>query len=235
MGLGNFTNRNNTTYLRIGMGVDDKGRPRAIIGRRCKEGTPGAVQVFKGNGDPATDKDGNSVWRTEHAFIEGMVMAMNRVTKNFNGKDTEELELEIVDDAGELFTLQLEKGDTYWGDLAQRMPNIDWSKSVKLQPYSIAREDNPEKRNRILMVYQDGVKVPKKWNKETPAGEGPPPVTYDNDEKKWMWGKRNNWLDTNPVQQAIDKVTFLNSAGPRPDAPAEVADDAGTEIDDLPF
>ena len=49
MALPSFSTPNNATYLRVGVGEDDKGRKRAVLARRVKEGTPGAVQVFKGS------------------------------------------------------------------------------------------------------------------------------------------------------------------------------------------
>lgn len=218
MGLGSFSTGGNATYLRIGMGKDDKDRPRAIIGKRAKEGDAGAVQVFKADGNAAVDKDGNAVYRTEHAFIEGMVKSIERANPEYNGKAVDVLNITFDTGAGVLYVLQLEKGDPYWGDLAQRMPNINWEKPVKLQPYSIVRDDDPDKRNRILMAYQGGEKVARAWNKDSDPATAPPKPVFDEDENKWLWGKRNNWLDANPVQKAIDIVAF-NAAHPVLDEP----------------
>lgn len=239
MGLGSFTTKSNTTYLRIGIGEDEKGRQRAIIGKRSKEGTPGAVQVFKAAGDPALDKDGNTVWRTEYAFIEGTVVAINRATKNYGGKDTEELEIEIVDN-GELFTLQVEKGSDYWLDLALRMPNVDWTKPVRLQPYSIPQENKPEFSNRLLIPYVGDVMAERKWKIQWIKGDGagvivapgdPPPFTYDDDEAKWKKRKTFNWLDEHAVEEAIGKVKFLHEQQPVSEEPLPHSD----EMNDLPF
>jgi hypothetical protein len=221
MGLGEFTTRSNATYLRIGMGVDDKDRPRAVIAKRCKEGTPGAVQVFKASGDPALDKDGNTVWRMEYPNVEGMVAKIVRSVQEYNGKDIHTLDIHI-EDGGSLFILQIDRGDEYWGDFAMRCPNIKWDKPVKLCPYSIPREDNPEKRNRILMVYQGDEKVQRAWNKE--STDGPPQPVFDEDEKKWMWGKRNNWLDNGPIEEAIKLVSYTD----RTTVPGE-----GANFDDI--
>lgn len=226
-GLETFRNRSNTTFLRIGMGKDDKGRPRAVLGRRAKEGEPGAVRVFKAKGEPATDKDGNNVYRHEFGAITGRVIRIERKEVTFSGAPQQMLEIELVDDSGELFTIQLDRGDRYWSDLACRMNAIDWSKPVRLAPFSIARENDPDKRNNMLVAYQDGTKIEKVWNKDTPEGEGPPPAVYDADEKKWMWGKRNNWLDQNPIQTAINKVAFLNSTS--------IAGDPGIDEDVPPI
>lgn len=234
-GLGSFSTGGNATYLRIGMGKDEKDRPRAIIGKRAKEGDPGAVQVFKADGNAAVDKDGNAVYRTEHAFIEGMVRKIERAQPEYNGKAVDVLNITFDAGLGALYILQLEKGDPYWGDIAQRMPNIDWEKPVKLQPYSIVRDDDPDKRNRILMAYQGGEKVPKAWNKDSDPATAPPQPVYDEDEKKWMWGKRNNWLDANSVQKAIDIVTFnaehpVSEEAPTAEAPVtKTAMDAAVE------
>lgn len=223
MGLGSFSTGGSATYLRIGMGKDDKGNPRAIIGKRAKEGDPGAVQVFKADGNPAIDKDGHAVYRTEHAFIEGVVKRIARDEPEYNGKKVEVLNITIDAGVGQLFVLQLDKGDQYWGDLALRMPGIDWTKSVKLVPYSIPREDNPDKRNRYFVPYQGGNKIVKAWDEKSDPATAPPPPVFDKDEKKWLWGKRNNWLDVNVVQEAIDMVAFLNERAPADDADLALA------------
>jgi len=217
MGLGSFNSGGNATFLRIGMGVDDKGNPRAIIGRRAKAGDPGAVKVlFKD--EPVMDADGNPIYRTEHAFVEGTITSIERTQPEFNGKKVDVLNLHI-NSGGQQFSLQLTKGDDYWLDFALRCDNADFGKSIKLQPYSIPQENNPKYSNRFLVIYQDGGKVEKKykvkWMKETPEGytpepDQPPPYTYDADENAWRKGKTLRWLDEGPIQRAIDKVAFLN-------------------------
>lgn len=228
MGLGGFKTSSNATYLRIGMGVDEKDRPRAVIAKRVKEGTPGAVQVFKGNGDPVLDKDNNPTYRLEFGDVSGKVFKIERVENEYNGKTIHSLNIHIVSD-GEVFVLQLDKGDEYWGDFALRAPNVDWSREIRFVPYSIPREDNPDKRNRLLVMYQDGKKIERKWSKDSP--DGPPQPYKDEDEGKWMWGKRNNWLDNGPIGEAIKLVGFMNNAEPV-DAEREVPGE-GMDLDDI--
>ena len=220
MALPSFSTQTNATYLRVGVGEDDKGRKRAVLARRVKEGTPGAVQVFKGTGDPALDKDGNTVWRTEHPFIEGRIIKIERRQPEYNGKPVDELNISLVDADGELVILQLTKGDEYWGDFAQRVPGVDFAKPVKIAPYMIPRQDKQGntiegKYNRMLVLRQDGAKIERQFKRDDP--DGPPPVTYDEDEKKYLWGKRNNWLDKGPIEEAIKLASFHNNPEPTPD------------------
>ena len=215
MGLGEFKTRSNAKRLRVGMGTDDKGRPRAVIAVRSTEGAPGAVQVFKASGEAALDKDGNTVWRREYEDISGKVVKIERNSTEYNGKDIHTLDITIADGL-DLYVLQLDRGDEYWGDFAQRAPGVDWSKPVRFAPYSIPREHNPEKRDRLLVVYQDGNKVERFFKKDDP--NGPPKPVFDEDEKKWLWGKRNNWLDNGPVEEAIKTVTYMSEAGSVPGA-----------------
>lgn len=234
MGLGSFSTGSSATYLRIGMGVDTdrktkehpNGTPRAIIGKRVKEGVPGAVQVFTADGTPALDKDGKTVWRTEHAYIEGLVTKMERIRREQNGGEKEVLQMSI-DTGGEVFILQLDRPLTnkengkraYWEDFALRMPNIDWSKPIKLQPFAIPQDDNPEYMNKFLVPYQEGKKVEKsrkvKWLKGEDAKgdieQHMPCYVYDEDEKEWRYKKAWNWLDQHCVEVAIEKLKFLNT------------------------
>lgn len=236
-GLGSFNTGGNSTYLRIGMGLDEKERPRAIIAKRAKQGDPGAVAVTKKGGEPALDKEQNQVYRTEHAFVEGAVIRMERAQPEYNGKKMDVLNITFDAGHGQLLTLQLDKGDAYWGDFALRLPNIDFTKPLKLQPFSIPREDNPDKRNRYLVAYQGGSKVEKFWNKDSDPETAPPQPYLDEDEGKWMWGKRNNWIDQNPIQNAIDKVEFLNnkpSEFTALDAAAATAQGRALEDNELP-
>lgn len=240
MGLGGFSTGGNATFLRIGMGKDDKGGDRAIIGRRAQEGDPGAVQVmFK---DEPVIVDGKPVYRTEHAFIEGNVVAIERTQPEFNGKKVDMLVIRI-DSGGEQYALQIPKGDDYWLDLACRCPNVDWSKSVKLQPYSIPQEDS-KYSNRFLVIYQDGGKVEKahkvKWMREVPDdyvqdAAQPPPFTYDADESAWRKGKTLRWLDEGPIQKAIDKVKFLNEQPEQKTALDAAAEHAQRKAEPDPF
>ncbi|HQW07207.1 MAG TPA: hypothetical protein PLN12_15085 [Flavobacteriales bacterium] len=206
-GLGGFNSGNRSTFLTIGMGLDEKGRPRAVIGRRAQKGDPGAVQVFKSDGTPAlTKKDNAEIYRTEFGFVDGIVTWMQRDDSDFGPR------LNITIKAGgEQFLLQLDRGNRYWVDFAHRCDNIDFSKPMKLTPYSIPREDNPKKSNQMLVAYQEGTKIEKvKFAEVGPEGTHAPYL--DEDEGKWMFGKRDRFLDEGPIQRAIDKVAFLNEA-----------------------
>ncbi len=219
-GLGDFSTGGNATMLRIGMGKDEKDRDRAVIGRRAKAGDPGAVTYMFGD-ETVKDKDtGEPLYRTEHSFIEGVVRKIERAQPEYNGKKVEVLNLHFDTGSG-TYSLELKKGNDYWVDFALRCADIDWSKSVRLTPYSIPQEDNPKFSNRLLVPSQGGTKIKRKWmlkwHKEDgvtapePAAGEPPAYTYDFEEAEWKKRKVWNWLDQNPIQEAIDKVTFFNN------------------------
>lgn len=244
-GLGSFSTGGNATYLRIGMGKDDKERPRAIIGKRAKEGDPGAVQVFKADGNAAVDKEGNAVYRTEHAFIEGVVRKLERVRKEQNGGEQEVLQITIDAGVGNVFLLELDRPiankeagrRAYWEDFVLRMPNIDWSKPVKIQPYAIPQDDKPEYMNKFLVAYQGGTKVEKAkkitWLRDAQSAAeieaAMPCYVHDSEENEWKYKKGWSWLDLHCVQPAIDKVAALNDGMAK-----EVAAEADEPVTALP-
>lgn len=237
-GLGGFNNSSNSAFLTIGMGIDEdhknkqypNGTPRAVIGRRAKKGDPGAVQVFKSDGTPSlTKKDNAEVYRTEYGFIEGTVTGMSRDSSDYGDR----LSLHIS--AGrDSFILQLDRGSRYWVDFAHRCDNIDFSKPMKLTPYSIPREDNPKKSNQMLVAYQNGKIEKVKFDEVGP--EGTHAVYFDKDENEWRFGKRDRFLDEGPIQRAIDKVEFLNSVPDDTDAEEVPGEEpAGMDrMDDVP-
>lgn len=228
-GLGKRSGGGNSTYLRIGMGKDEKGRDCAIISRRAKEGEPGAVPVMFKDEHIKDKKSGEPLFRTEFDYIDGMVTGIEREQPDYGTGPVDVLNLNISTSQG-LFRLQMQKGDDYWLDFALRCADIDWSKEVKINPYSIPQEDNPKYNNRFLVLSQAGQKVGRKWkigwhkDENTPSVQeegAPPPYILDHDEKKWKKRKVWNWLDENPIQEAIDKVAFLNTAEAGDDEPLQ--------------
>lgn len=233
MGLGGFNNDSNSTYLTIGMGKDEKGRDRAVIGRRARKGDPGAVQVFNHDGTPAKSKDGDEIYRTEYGFVEGIINKIERTSGEYGDR------LGIHITAGvESFILQLDRGSRYWVDFAHRCNNINFGKPVKLHPYSIPREDDPKKSNQLLVAYQDGAKV-EKWKFEEISKGGSHEVYFDEDEKEWRFGKRDRFLDEGPIEKAIQKVIAFNNL-PMDDDDTPVTSDpqasyGATPPDDVPL
>jgi hypothetical protein len=207
------------------MGKDDKGRPAAVVAKKAKQGDPGAVQVFKKENDPALDKDGNPVYRTEYLFIEGRVTKIER-RAGFDEKPDGKLSIYIGDGSGE-YCLELNKTTSsgkvneYWLDFALRCDDIDWDKPVRFSPYSIPDEKDPKYSNKHLVPSQGGQKIMKKfkikWLREPDAEldpTQPPPFVFDSDEGVWRKGKTLRWLEEGPIQRAIDRVAFLNETPP---------------------
>lgn len=255
-GLKPLRSGGNATFLRIGIGKDEKGRENAVIGKGAKKGDPGAVQVFKFDGSPALDKNDNPVYRIEYGAIEGRVVKIERAQPEFNGVKVDVLNIHF-DTGDDMLCLQLgvptpKKSGDYWLDFALRCADIDWSKDLTLTPYSIPQEDNPKFSNRLLVPSQGGQKIKRKWmiawhKENTPAPEPepghPPAYIYDHEEGEWKRKKVWNWLDQNPIQMAIDKVEFLNMTKAElekkdaqlPPDPSDTPPSDEPDPDDLPF
>lgn len=231
MGLGT----NASSYiprLRVGVTNDEKGRKKSIIGMKCDADTPGAQEVYKKDGTAATDKDGRQVYRLEFDFIEGLITGMERVDRDFG----QFLEV-TIEDGSDKWILQLTRGSRYWTDLCLRLPMVNLNRNVRLSPYSIENADG--KYNQGIAIRQDGEKVDRKWSQANGYEGGPPQAEYDEDEAKWMFGKRNRWIDENVVDPAIEKVQKLYSVSAPVAKVAASADDdlpnEEEESDDLPF
>jgi len=239
MGLETSSNNDNAgTFLTVRMGVDDKGRKKAVLAKRCTADTPGARQVFKANGDPAQNKDGENVYRLEYTAVKGRIVGMENVVSEFNGKSVKYLNIRIEDGA-EHFILVLERGDRYWSDFMMRLPMINIDEPVRMAPYAI-EEDG--KFNQGISMQQHGEKVLRKWTKENGYEGGPPMAEQKeiNDEVKWDFGNRNKWLEANVLEPAMAKLEASIPQGPKPTAEAKVAPQQGAHIAgddeaDLPF
>ena len=214
MGLGT----NDTSYiprLKVGVTTDEKGRKKSIIGMRCKEGDAGAKPVFKKDGTQALDKDGNGVFRLEYDYIEGRIVKMERSDTDFGSF----LEVTITE-GGQSWILQLPRGERYWTDFVMRLPMLNLSDPVRLQPYSIENGDG--KYNQGIAMRQHGQKIDRKWNSANGYEGGPPQAEYNEDEGRWMFGKRHRWLDDNVVTPIMDRLPGQGSIAP-PEPPADVA------------
>ena len=226
------------TFLTVRMGTDAKGRKKAILAKRCSPEEIGAKQVFKANGDPALNKDGEAVYRLEFPALFGKITKLAKAESEYNGKTVRYLQVHVMD-RGELYVLTLERGDRYWSDFLMRLPMIDLDVPVRLAPYAI-EEDG--KFNQGISMRQDDEKISRKWTKENDYKDGPPmaeQVTV-NDEVQWDFGKRNKWLEervVDPTAEYLEKQTEALAkadAKPMPKAAASAA--AGDENDDdLPF
>ena len=134
MGLGtNDQNNSGATFLAVRISTDAKGRKHAILAKRCDEGTPGAKQVFKADGNPAITKDGQNVYRLEYDWVEGRIVKLEKHDADYGGKPKSYLHVHIQD-GSERFVLSLERGDRYWSDFLLRLPMIEPTKAVHFQP-----------------------------------------------------------------------------------------------------
>lgn len=185
----------NAIYLTVRTSTDSKGRKRAVLAQRVPQGTPGAVQVFKADGTPATNKEGDTVWRLEYDSITGVITKVAKHDADFgDGKGQSYCRVTITDD-GQDFVLDLDRGDRYWADFLMRLPNMKLGAAVTLLPYNIMDEQG--KYNMGVSMRQNGDKVERKWTAANGYAGGPPKAIYDEDEGEWKFGKRNKWLEDN--------------------------------------
>lgn len=232
MGLGT----NDHSYvprLKVGVTTDDKGRKKSIIGMRCKEGDKDSKPVYKKDGTPALDKDGNAVYRLEFDYIEGRITKLEQSQTDFGNF------LEVtIEDGTSAWVLQLVRGDRYWTDFVMRLPMLDLGAPVRMSPYSIENADG--KHNMGIAMRQAGEKIERKWTAANGYEGGPPMAEFNEDEGKWMFGKRNRWLDemvVGPVRAKLASTAPLSppaAVAPAPVSGGDLPSEEG-DNDDLPF
>lgn len=230
MGLNtNEHNDDGAVFLSVRISTDAKGRKKAILAKRCTADTPGAKQVFKADGSPAANKDGDNVYRLEFDSLTGRIVKLERHDAEFgDGKKQSYLHVS-VHDGSDLYVLSLDRGDRYWSDFLMRLPLVDTSAPVTLAPYQIP-EEGSDKYNAGIGIRQNGQKVKRKWNKEDGYDGGPPQATFDEDEQEWKWGKRNKWMEENILAPIAASLQAMPGEVTAPAAPASNDDDDG-----LPF
>lgn len=233
MGLGtNDNSSSGATFLSVRISTDAKGRKHAILAKRCDQGTPGAKQVFKADGNPAVTKDGDNVYRLEYDWVEGSIVKLEKHEADYGGGKTQSYLHVHIRDGADLYVLSLDRGDRYWSDFLLRLPMVDPTKPVVFQPYSIADEEG--KTNQGISMKQGGQKVERRWNKERGYDGGPPAATFDEDEQEWKYGKRNRWMEEHILDPIAQEIAALDA----PAEPAKAAPSAASVEDDddgLPF
>ncbi len=237
MSYGTTTQQGNTKHFSVRTSTDAKGRKQAVFALPAQQGEAGAKQVFDKDNAPVVDKEGKPRYRTEHNFIDGVIVALEQHEAEFNGKVLRFLNI-VMMDKDECYSISIQRGDRYWVDFLKRLPGIDLSKPVRLSPYSI---ENDGKWNQGIVAQQDGKKVMSAFTRENNWGGMDNAVQVEfNGEMKWNYGPRDKWLEANVLLPAQAKLHDVASEGPVPALTAEPphANDGGAEpeeTDDLPF
>lgn len=148
MGLGNYQGQG--IYLSI---ADGK------LVRTYKEAVQN-VTVSRVN------KTGRTVHEQKFDYIEGKLSGL-RVNINDYGK---QWILTVEDDEGEKFFINIMYGSRYANSILKCLPNIDLSKPVKLQPWSLIDKKDPTKTVTGATIWQDNVKIEPYYTKENPNG-----------------------------------------------------------------
>ncbi len=75
------------------------------------------------------------------------------------------------------------------------MVNIDLEKPLTLLPYYIEKKDEPGKFSSVMVVNQDGVKVPSNYTKENPNGCPPLKEVTFKGQKAWDDTERSAFFE----------------------------------------
>lgn len=189
---------------------------------KVDETTPGAV---KRDYETSTGEKGVK-WELVFSKLEGLI-------KNIQLRDGDYgQQVQItVDNNGEQAILSLGVGNSHGEDFLKKLPNLDFSKPVSLEPFTF---ENDQKRTiRGINIKQDGEKVKNYyWNAEEkealhgfPEPEGDV-ETYEKPDWKIHFLKVNKFLVAETAKLITDKFSAVD-AGDTVEYPTEDSSEAG--------
>ncbi len=112
---------------------------------KCKEGEPNAVwREFEGKGS----------WAKEYQWIEGQITKIYYKESKDYGNSYEV----TIDDGEKKWNVYFKENSRYCQDFLVKLPNIDLSKFVKLNPYEL-KDNETGKDKRGTSVQQNGEKL----------------------------------------------------------------------------
>jgi hypothetical protein len=125
---------------------------------------------------------------------EEMFTSITAMIANIQSKDTtfgKVWEVELKDN-GETYLLSFNYSSRYTNNFFRTLPNIDLSQPVKIAPWSMADKKDSSKTVIGMSISQGGVRIPYKWDKETPG---------DLPEMKQIKRKgKTEWDDTDQLE-----------------------------------
>jgi len=180
----------------------------------AEKGAPGAVQVMKGKNhdEPATDKDGNHKYRTEHENLEGRITSFSeRKAQLYDGEETVFLSVHLTAADGTKYRVDLPEFKRHWENFLMRSPGIDFTKDVKLSPYSFEatnKETGKTSLKQGIAIY-DG--LPEATQAKNPK----------TGKMEWTFLERNEFLRDVVLAQAKERLIAAGGTAP---VTAEVAE-----------
>lgn len=182
------------------------------IAQRLKQQEPGC--------NTRTTEDGKTIYEFQYDGLEGRITGLSIYEHNEWGKY-----LNVVIDNE--FVLQLKFSSRYFYSFCYALPNVDLSKSAKLNPW---RKQDGDKVKSALYINQGGKTVDWHFTRDTPNG-------LPDMEQKKVKGKMV-WDDTERLdfmENYLKDTIFprLSSAAVH----ADITEPSGAEesSDDLPF
>lgn len=125
------------------------------------------VNPIEGVTETRLNKNGKTVHEQFFKSFSGMITAINAKDTSF-GKVWEV----TMKDGDEEVVISWNYSSRYTNNFFRALPNVDLTKEVTFNPWSMKDKLDPMKKVIGLSLYQNGEKVPYKWDKETP-GEMP--------------------------------------------------------------
>ena len=136
------------------------------------QGTPGAIERTVEKGKRA----GQPVWETHDGGMKGLITGMDYVQKDFGGKKSKEIHINLDADAQLQFSEKM-----YLQSLCEKLPKVDLSKPVGISMWKTG------KGRTIVEFWQDGEKLPNHFTEWDAEGKkficlnGCPDVERDED------------------------------------------------------
>ena len=205
------------TYLKISAGK---------IRKPADPEEPGAEKrIYKDDKGEA-----HEIWEHNFDYIEGKIVGLNKKEHDEYG---DYLEVELFD--GETYVLQMKMTSVWANIFMSKLPNIDLSQSIRIQPYYFA----DEKRG-AMVILQGKDKVESFFTKDNPISKyGGPEFPKDLIDKKEWSSKDKNTYKVYKLQRDgwLDEFIFKEVA-PKIKRAAEDVIVAEVEVEkegDLPF
>ena len=208
--------------------------------------TPGSEKIVVTNPKDNTSRE-VSVLRFK--YLTGIITSMHIEKNDKINKTILCLDLYDADD-DETMAIQMGWDSAYARNFVSRLPNVDMTKDVLLMPYSIERDDSPDKFNMGIAIHQKNgpdwdfsfktnIKHLSYWTKDTPHDM--PQMTDKGIDGDWdVWVIKStrflkNYVDVTMQERLGDAPAKSKPTVIEQDYKHEQPQHADTEEDDLPF
>lgn len=159
------------------------------------------------------NKTGRTVHEQKFDYIEGKITNL-RVNINDYGK---QYVVEITDDEGEKFFINMMYSSRYANSFLKCLPNIDLKQPVKLQPWSLIDKKDPTKTVTGTTMWQAGKKIEPFYTKDNPNGLPPMTQVKFKGELKWDSSDMDEFLEQKSLALFDKEADLLPADGPKDD------------------